>query len=152
MSIKIKAFIFDIDGVLSNPSHRIEHAKNKQWDEFHEKSFLDDPIAASIEICKAIDVKNESSIIFMTGRPEKFRKITEKWLKDKLFNGIERTLNLIMRPEGDFRKSSHYKLSEYLKLKENYEVIGVFEDNDFVIKMWREQGLTCFALPSMYID
>ena len=150
LTIKMKAFIFDIDGVLSNPSHRIEHANNKDWDKFNSIAYLDKPITGSVHICRSVDFANNHEIIFMTGRPEKFRDLTQKWLIDNIFSGVQRRkLNLIMRPNGDFRRSSEYKLSEYEKLKNSYNIIGVFEDNEYVVKMWQEQGLTCFALPSM---
>lgn len=151
LTIKMKAFIFDIDGVLSNPSHRIEHANNKDWDKFNSLAYLDKPILGSINVCRSIDVANNHEIIFMTGRSEKFRELTENWLIDNIFSGIQRRkLNLIMRPNNDLRRSAEYKFSEYEKLKNSYNIIGVFEDNEYVVKMWQDQGLTCFALPSMY--
>ena len=32
------------------------------------------------------------------------------------------------------------------EIKDKYDVIGVFEDRDSCVKMWRALGLTCFQV------
>jgi hypothetical protein len=150
LTIKPKAIIFDIDGVLSDPSRRIEFAKKKEWDTFNGLSSADYPFKDACAICRSLS--KDFEIIFLTGRPEKFRSQTVKWLFDNVFVMRNQFIKLVMRPDGDFRKSSEYKLSELNKLKEDYRIIGAFDDNEFVINMYREQGITAFALNSMYED
>lgn len=150
LSIKPKAIIFDIDGVLSDPSRRIEFAKKKEWDTFNGLAAADYPFKETCSICRSLS--KDFEIIFLTGRPEKFRTQTIKWLNENVFLLQQKRINLLMRPEGDLRKSSEFKLSELNTLKDNYRIIAAFDDNEHVVKMYREQGVTIFALNSMYED
>lgn len=150
LSIKPKAIIFDIDGVLSDPSRRIEYAKKKDWDTFNGLSAADYPFKDACSVCRSLS--KDFEIVFLTGRPEKFRTQTVKWLQENVFLTYQRRINLLMRQDGDLRKSSEFKLFELNKLKENYRIIAAFDDNEHVVKMYREQGITIFALNSMYED
>lgn len=148
LTIKPRAIIFDIDGVLSDPSRRIKFAKEKDWDSFNGLAYADYPFKETCSICRSL--AKDFEIIFLTGRPEKYISQTVKWLHENVFLLRQQRIHLIMRPTGDFRKSSEFKLSEYLKLKEDYRIIAAFDDNEHVVEMYREQGLTIFALNSMY--
>lgn len=148
LTIKPRAIIFDIDGVLSDPKHRIEHALKKDWDTFNGLAFYDHPFKETCSICRSL--AKDFEIIFLTGRPKKYISQTIKWLHENVFLLHQQRIHLIMRPDGDLRKSSEFKLSELNKLKENYRIIAAFDDNEHVVEMYREQGLTIFALNSMY--
>lgn len=150
MNNKPKAFIFDIDGTLSDHSHRINHAHNKDWEKYNSLHILDNPI---VDVCRLVDnLRKEYHIIFLTGRPAKYLEPTVSWLDLNVFGGRKLPCHLIMRQEGNFKKSSEFKKDEYLKIKKHYDIIGAFDDNEEVVQMFRQQGVTCFALPDYKLN
>lgn len=85
-----------------------------------------------------------SHIIYLTGRPEKYRDMTTEWLgkNDLDFHCYS---HLFMRPDGDHRPDYVIKREIYEReIKDKYDVIGVFEDRQQCVDMWRALGLTCF--------
>ena len=84
---KQKLVLCDIDGTVANNDHRQNVLKAfDDWDEF----FLlkdDEPIQVIIEMVKH-KVEFNNHLIFLTGRPEKYRKMTEDWLSSILIMGL----------------------------------------------------------------
>lgn len=79
-------------------------------------------------------------IIFLSGRDAVCRDETEKWLAEHvLYPEI-----LHMRPEGDMRKDSIVKDELFeARVRGHYDVIGVVDDRDQVVRLWRSKGLAC---------
>ena len=87
--------------------------------------------------------KNKYKIILCSGREDKYKEQTKKWLAN---NQIEYT-HLYMRKSDDFRKDSIIKTEIYEKfIAPNYNVKLVIDDRDQVVKAWRELGLTVFQV------
>ena len=136
----MRTVIFDIDGTLSNPEHRLHYltGANKDWDAFLSACGEDAPYSEMIRLCNV--VARSFIIMLVTGRSEKFRKMTEDWLeKHKV-----RYDGLYMRPDGDFRPD-HVIKSEILDrlLAAGHEIDFVVDDRQSVVDMWRSRGLTC---------
>lgn len=137
-------YIFDIDGTLSDPSHRIHHieSKPKNWDAFYEACDAD-MIIASVAFIAHLLMSKSYPIAFLTGRPESVRAKTVNWLmKYHLYDAS--TTPLYMRAVGDKRQDFIVK-SELIQ-KMPYPVDAIFEDRTSVVKMWRELGYTCFQV------
>lgn len=82
--------------------------------------------------------------IFVTGREEKYREMTQSWLFEK--TGFT-CWNLYMRPTGDFRKDDIVKEEIYLtQIMGKYNVRFVLDDRNRVVDMWRRNGLTCLQV------
>jgi hydroxymethylpyrimidine pyrophosphatase-like HAD family hydrolase len=143
LRIKTKAYIFDIDGTISDHKERLKYYKNKDYDRYNFLCYLDDPIKEAIRLCELLS--NNYYIIFLTGRPEEYRKKTIDWIYDNV-TIHERDYKLIMRKEGDFRSSKDIKLEEYNKLKEEYNILGVFDDREDIIEMFKKQNLLTFKV------
>ncbi len=135
--------VFDLDGTLSDCSHRIQYAQTKQWDEFHSRC-NEDPVI--IKVANLLCILSETcDIIILTGRPEKYRRRTQEWLKDSslsLFCDY-----LIMRPEDDWSQDGEMKiraLEKYFGSKEKVlrEVWLAIDDRDSVVETLRNYGLT----------
>jgi len=148
MVSKPKAYIFDIDGTLSDPSHRVHLYKDKKIDEFNDQCHLDKPFVDVCNICRFLG-NADYKIIFLTGRPEFVRVKTEKWINENI-NFLVSKYSLLMREDGNHEDSIKFKFKQYQKLKDQYNIMGVFEDREHIVKMWRKLGLTCFALPSLF--
>jgi len=82
-------------------------------------------------------------VILVTGRDEKYRQATEKWLDD---NRISYD-GLLMRPPDDTRRDDIIKQEIYEKcIKDNYSVFLVLDDRDRVVAFWRSINVPCFQV------
>jgi predicted kinase len=94
------------------------------------------------------DEEDMVEIIFMSGRDEVCRRETQDWL---VKHGFSYTYPLFMRPslpDGvNQPKDSIVKLALFDEhIRDNYEVVAVFDDRDQVVEMWRSIGLTCLQV------
>lgn len=131
-------YIFDIDGTLA-------HANNRSPYDYSKVSTDTPDFAVTVlaAILRAVVVSSRSKIIIMSGRDSSCREATEKWLQD---NEIEYH-DLYMRPEGDTRKDCIVKQEIYEQnIKGKYNVLGIFDDRNQVVDMWRGLGLPCFQV------
>lgn len=146
--MKPKAYIFDIDGTIADCSHRLHFitGEHKDWNAFYNACLDDAPINDVIKILNIIEWRAPVKVIFLTGRPEQSRLNTSNWIANYI--GITTNKkNLFMREDGDHRPDYIVKHEIYeQEIKDKYDVIGVFEDRDSCVKMWRELGLTCFQV------
>ena len=87
----------DIDGTIANNDHRQHFLEGKKdWDGFFSELSNDLPIQKVID--KVIEEhSNGKEIVFVTGRPERHRSETEKWLK-KYFKF---PIKIFMRPDNN---------------------------------------------------
>ena len=146
--VDMKAVIFDIDGTLADASHRRRFLEKspKDWNSFYE-GMDEDEVIEPVEFL-LMCIKNAIyfrelpvEIIFCTGRPERYREITEQWLSQKLDIYNHR---ILMRKEGDFRADDIVKQEMLDQLKaEGFEVFLVFDDRQRVVDMWRRNGIQC---------
>lgn len=146
MSTKPEAIIVDIDGTIADCAHRAIFVNNpegtKDWKSFNARMDRDTPKYEVLRVIEALAAQG-IAVLLVTGRFEEFRQITVKWL---LENKIGYNL-MIMRPNGDFRSDHTIKKEIYHEhIYPYFDVVGVFDDRDSVVEMWREQGLTCFQV------
>lgn len=137
--MKKECIIIDIDGTLADIEHRRKDLLNdNDWEAFNSKISLD---GINIWCRELIDsFKNRYSIILVTGRMEKFRDVTLKWLTD---NKISYS-TIIFRKNDDFRDDTIIKEEIYKQNIEPYfKPLFVVDDRFKVVKMWRDLGLVC---------
>lgn len=124
--------VVDIDGTVATNPDRSPYDSTK----LHE----DKPIPSVIELINRYvadphsGIKQDTTIIFLTGRDEKTRKVTEDWL-DEEFGDYE----LFMRPEGE--KRSDFIIKKEILEKDilpHYQVDFVLEDRTRNVKMMRD--------------
>lgn len=142
----MRAIIVDIDGTLCNLEHRLHHISNKpkNWQKFYESMHLDKPKEDVISIIRTLDAYY--TVLFLTGRPEKYRAQTLNWLKNNVLNYVEDS-ELFMRQTNDSRQDNIIKKEIYEKqIAPKYEVTAIFEDRTRVVDMWRKLKLTCFQV------
>ena len=132
-----KIVLCDIDGTIANNDHRQHYLKGKKdWDGFFSELINDEPIFPIIN--KVIEEHNAGkNIIFLTGRPERYRKSTILWLK-RYFNF---DLEILMRKDTDRRDKliTKKEMFEQNFDKENIELI-IDNDKD-LLNMWREMNI-----------
>lgn len=142
-----KAILVDVDGTLANCEHRIGYVrtKPKNWKKFFEESKHDPVYPDIVWLVKTLHAAGHV-ILIVTARSENERKMTETWLKDVA--GLHETYHrLYMRETNDPRDDAVVK-SELLEqiYNDGYTPFMVLDDRNNVVKMWREQGLTCLQV------
>lgn len=144
---KEECVVCDLDGTLCHIDHRLNHVtkKPKDWDSFFAEIPGD---TLNTQLARVLRVLRDSGIqvIFVSGRPERCRKDTVRWL-NKHYGIYDHVI--YMRKDDD-RREDYVVKEEILKkyLEPLYDILCVFDDRPSVIDMWRRNGLLCLALPS----
>ena len=142
---KPRAVVWDLDGTLADDRARahfveVERGRERDWHSYFDAIDQDPPIAASMEILRAMRAYG-SRIIFLTGRPDFTRAKTERWLQA---NGLAEYDLLVMRPAGEKRHAGEFKVDEVRKLRDQYELVCAFEDRIDVAEHLRLTGIPVF--------
>ena len=140
--------IFDLDGTLALIDKRRALAAKANgkinWKTFFapENIALDEPNIPVIKSFRAMKAAGFRVGIF-SGRDSISRTETETWLAE---NGIQPDF-LFMRMQGSFTPDDVLK-KEWLdqEMAAGHEIMCVFDDRDKVVKMWRENGISCFQV------
>jgi hypothetical protein len=143
-----KTVIFDLDGTLALIDKRRALAAKPNgkinWKVFFDPKNiqLDQPNIPVIEMAKIIKAQGHSVVIF-SGRDSISKTETINWLNQF---GVPFDV-LKMRPEGSFTPDDKLKMGWLNQLFPNRnDILCIFDDRDKVVKMWREQGLTCMQV------
>lgn len=131
--MKPAAYIFDIDGTLAIRGDRSPYD--------YSKVNLDTLNEEVVRVCRHLS--DIYPIIIVTGREDDCYKETIDWLhQHRLKYQV-----LHMRKAGDKRKDSIVKAEIYIRaIEPHYHILGVFDDRQQVVDMWRSLGLTCFQV------
>lgn len=108
---KINLYIFDIDGVVADITHRLHYMKEKNYEKFYsdEEIAKDEKIAAGINLVNKLFKSADSFVVFMTGRPESTYSATRKWLYE---NEVKHCQAVFFRANGDYRPSPIVKVEK----------------------------------------
>ncbi|GAB3380631.1 hypothetical protein GCM10027452_34700 [Micromonospora halotolerans] len=103
----------------------------------------DAPNEAVIAAVRAMHAAGHA-VVFCSGRDATARADTEAWLARHVRVPY---LALHLRAVGDQRKDAVVKREIYEReIRERYRVVGVFDDRQQVVRMWRSLGLTVFQV------
>jgi FMN phosphatase YigB (HAD superfamily) len=148
--MKRKAIICDLDGTLCDEKHRRLYINGewgkKEYDLFYEAMDKDDVHAWCREMV-LMYLRFRYDIIFITGRPEKYRHKTTRWLHEKVGLVELSHYRLFMRPDNNYECDTIIKKQIYHEhIMPHCDVQLILEDRDRVVRMWRELGLTCLQV------
>lgn len=129
--------VIDIDGVVADVSHRLYllDARPRRWDEFFAAAADDPPLPEGVALVTQLPAGH--ALCWLTGRPERNRGITEKWLDRQ---GMP-DRPLLMRADRDRRPARLAKLDHLQRLRRTQRIALVVDDDPTVIAMLTEQGL-----------
>ena len=129
-----RALVVDLDGTLAIHRGRSPY-------EF-ERCGEDEVNPAVLSVLHRF--KSTHTIIFLSGRDDSCRKLTEDWLEFKAGIKVDK---LYMRTTKDSRKDSIVKSELYENfIKDKYHVDFVLDDRDQVVAMWRRLGISTFQV------
>jgi hypothetical protein len=126
----------DIDGVVADVRHRLRHieGRRKDWDAFFAAAVDDPPHLEGVNLVGKLTVDHD--VLFLTGRPERLRADTERWLERHGLGGHR----LAMRSDGDRRPAAVTKLRR-LRDEGRTRPVGVVVDDDpVVVAAMKEAG------------
>ena len=131
------AWLVDIDGTLADMGDRGPF----DWDRVGEDTVHERVADLVRTIHESGDV-----IVFMSGRSSECERATLEWLVDHI-GGWAVDSPLHMRSEGDNRSDDVVKNELFENLvRSRWNVLGVLDDRDKVVAMWRAKGLTCLQV------
>ncbi|MGZ4442219.1 MAG: phosphatase domain-containing protein [Nocardioidaceae bacterium] len=141
--------VVDIDGTLADVRHRLRHvsAAPKDWAAFF-AAMSDDGVLeqGAYTVGRLAEVYR---VVYLSGRPERFRAETRAWL-DR--HGLPEG-ELHLRPAGDFRPSSVLKVQVLDRLSEHAEVVVLVDDDPLVLDAARHAGYDVLPATWMaYLD
>jgi hypothetical protein len=129
------AVLVDIDGTVALMNGRSPY----DWT----RVGSDLPNPAVVTAVRAMHAAG-NAIVFCSGRDAVCRAETEAWLD--LYVGVPYE-SLFMRPEGDGRKDAVVKREIFdQQIRDRWRIVGVFDDRQQVVRMWRALGLTVFQV------
>lgn len=135
--------IFDIDGVLADCSHRLPFIKNgrKDWNAFFadENVMADGPIVPGLALWASMP---KAEVYFVTGRPERTRAVTERWLQK---HGVwTDAAHLLMRKDKDYRPACQVKREVLVETAAQLAI----DDDPANCRMYVESGIPALLFMS----
>lgn len=130
------AIDIDIDGTVADVRHR-QHHVNKEvpdWEAFFSGSDIDGPLAEGVAL--VFEHAADGELIWLTGRPERYRLNTVTWLK-----ALGRPVtSLHMRPNDDMRPVAIFKAERLAQIAADHDILLVVDDDDLVVAKLRDAG------------
>jgi phosphoglycolate phosphatase-like HAD superfamily hydrolase len=128
--------VVDIDGVVADVRHRLHFVDGspRRWDAFFAAAKDDPPLAEGVR--RVHGLLADHDVVYLTGRPERIRRATEKWLAEQGIGG----LRVIMRRDSDRRPARQLKKSELAKLARSATVALMLDDDPAVCAELRAAG------------
>jgi predicted kinase len=125
------AWIVDVDGTLALMAGRSPYA----WHRVGE----DAPNPPVVELVRALRGAG-NAIVVVSGRDGVARAATLAWLdRHEIPHDV-----LLLRTRGDSRRDNVVKREIFDRsIRHRWQVRGVLDDRDQVVRMWRDLGLTC---------
>lgn len=137
--------VFDIDGVLADPAHRLhlidkDRKEGQDWDAFFLSCGDDEPI---VTMCRhARNCESRWLVYYVTGRSSIAAPPTMRWLEARGLTPMAHRLR--MRVPVDHRPDHVLKpvMIEPIITEHGLDQLLVYEDRSTVVKAYREMGLT----------
>lgn len=132
----ISWIIFDIDGTVADCRHRQTHVEKDvpDWEAFFAASNVDAPLPEGVAL--AFEHAADGHLLWLTGRPERYREITVQWLQA---HGLP-TTHLHMQPDSDMRPAAVFKAERIQQLAAERHILLVVDDDDLVVTTLRAAG------------
>lgn len=136
---KDSVVICDLDGTLADTAHRLHFVKSKvdgkkDWNGFF-AAMGEDPVREETKKALLKHFAEGKTIIFLSGRPERYGEITRRWLAKNFLNF---GYTIIMRKDSDKRPDFETKQDMVNSYFPDKEVIHMVYDDrpQVIVKVW----------------
>lgn len=130
--------VLDIDGVVADPRHRLHilagAPDHEQWVQFFAAAAADVLLSQGAHTAAALAVDHD--IVWLTGRPERTRDLTARWLREQALPAGE----LRMQGDDDRRPARAVKLEQLHMLASTRVVDVVIDDDPRVVALLSAAG------------
>jgi phosphoglycolate phosphatase-like HAD superfamily hydrolase len=132
--------VIDLDGVLADVTARLHHIEGnpKNWNAFFAAIPDDPPYAEGLAV--ANDLAEEHELVYLSGRPERTRSDTERWLRR---HGAPDG-RIVLRRNPDRRPARVVKIALLRRLADERPVAVFIDDDPAVCRAAREAGFPVF--------
>lgn len=142
---KPKAVIFDLEGTISDHSHRKHFWEKKDYDEYNKRFCLD-----KVNSCVVDDMTYSRTqgfkIIILTAKSEDYLSSVLSWLDD---NHIRHLIDIIiMRGKLDSRPSVIVKKEKAIELMRHYDIVKAVDDREDICDMFEELEIDAICVSS----
>lgn len=149
-------YIFDLDGTLALIGHcrPLVTGETKDWPAFFAACVDDEPNWPVINVLRTLRTAG-AEIWIWSGRSDEVRALTLEWLRRfRIRDGrttrwdFNQPTSFRMRAAGDHQPDEKLKAT-WLSEMDPYDrrrLVGIFEDRDRMVKLWRDNGICCFQV------
>ena len=144
--------IFDLDGVISDASHRQHFLRGvgRDWRGFFVDARLDPPYETGLAMTSS--VSGDHAVAILTARPHYVADVTRAWLAA---NEVRHDL-LILRPRrgrGSGGPAADFKRRELNRLRSaGFEAKVALDDDERIVEMYRSEGVFTLYVHSGYYE
>ena len=132
------AIVCDLDGTLA-----LLNGRDPYNAATCSQDLLNAPVAGIVQLYAALGV----TILFTSGREDRYREQTIYWLRDHGFDTVDSHCFLFMRDNGDNRRDAVVKREIYEReIRGKYNVLFALDDRNRIVELWRSLGLVCLQV------
>lgn len=138
----VRAALFDLDGVLADSRRRLPRLQTDppDWEGYFADVDRDEPIAYAVELARGVALV--MPVVIVTGRPERTRDPTLRWL---VLNRVP-FYRLLMRGDEDRRSNALVKLDMVIELRRlGVEPNFAIDDCPLTVEAYRARGIPALA-------
>ena len=123
--------------MVADVRHRLHHldSRPKNWSAFFAGAVADTPLPEGIDLARELATSHD--IVWLTGRPERLRRVTTQWLHRQALP----VQPLHMRRTGDYRPARQTKLTIVQALAAERTVAVVVDDDPAVVTALEAAGI-----------
>ncbi len=124
--------------MVADVRHRLHHLDEqpKNWPAFFAGADADPPLRDGVNL--ALELATEHDLVWLTGRPERLRRMTTQWLRRQ---GLPCS-SLHMRGNTDYRPARQTKLAVVRALAVKHSVAVVVDDDPEVVSALKAAGVS----------
>jgi len=139
----MKLALLDIDGVLANDGHRVDHALNKRWGAYFDpKAVAADGLWKEGKALAESLVEDGWTVAYLTGRRSVLRPVTDAWLDSHLFP----VGRLIMRESSWYAEKQSVPLANFkvdvmrnLQVRADIDALVLYDDDPEVVRLVQDE-------------
>ncbi len=147
---KPKCVIIDLEGTLSDHSHRVKYWIDKDYENYN-FLFQHDPVNKDfLDILNGLyHNKDETgyAVIMCTAKSKVYEEQVVNWLKKN--DLMDKIYGVYFRKEHDSRPSITVKRDQLREVRQTYDVVCAYDDRQDIVDMYRRNDIKAFLVDNI---